>query len=909
MNQKQINKNMKNLNYLLFIVIFITNNVISQEIFSGKITELSGEPLVGASVTIKGTSNGTTADFEGLYKIKADKGVTLVFSYIGYQTKEIIATTSIINVSLESGQQLDEVQIVGSRSSKRTVVDSPVPVDVINVAELASTSGNVEINQMLQYAAPSFNASKQSGSDGADHIVPASLRGLGPDQTLVLINGKRRHQSSLVNIFGTRGRGNSGTDLNAIPVAAIKRIEVLRDGASAQYGSDAIAGVINIVLKDDTDGLTGGITYGAYSTKVGGDYAQKIFDTQDGWEPELFNIEGKNRLDGKEKNFDGETTKLDLNYGVEIGEGGFINFTTELLSKEKTLRPSFDWRKGYGSAGVDGFNFMINAAIPISEDTEVYAFGGRNYRDTNANAFSRYSYADGDNRTVESLYPDGFTPQITSIITDVSVSAGIKHTLKSGWDVDFNNTYGKNLFHYYIKNSNNASLQDASPTDFDAGGHSLSQNTTGINFNKYFEDAAAGINLAFGMEFRTENFIIFAGEESSYALYDVDGLPITNPATQTVAFDSNGDDLPGGSQGFPGYSPDNEVDRSRSNVGIYADSEFNFTDNFLVGLALRYENYSDFGSTFNYKLASRLKASDNLSFRGSISSGFRAPSLAQLYYNLIFTNIVAGESIPSLLSANNSTVTKAFGIDQLSEEKAINGSIGFTYKNGGFTATIDAYSIKVDDRIVLTDNFDASGLGLGVDAAQFFANGVDTKTQGLDLVFSYSKSLNYHSSFNIGLTGNFNKLKIDKIHNGDLNRFTFFSPFSEAYLKAAAPDHKFGLNLGYKYKKFSISTVLTQFSKINIQDFQWVDTPATTQAEADALYLVATDIYDAKTIVDLSASYQFSKSLTLTIGGNNILNTYATSQFDGWTDQGGFADSVQMGSDGAYFFGRLSFKL
>lgn len=895
---------MKKLNILFVFLCFFANIAVAQELVSGIVTNASREPLPGASVIEKGTSNGTVTDFNGNYKISAKKGATLVFSFVGFQTKEIQVTSNNLNIILEEkGEQLSEVQIVGSRSTKRTAVDTPVPVDVIDVSQLATKNGNVEITQILQYAAPSFNATKQSGSDGADHIVPASLRGLGPDQTLVLINGKRRHQSSLVNIFGTRGRGNSGTDLNAIPVAAIKRIEVLRDGASAQYGSDAIAGVINIVLKDDTDGVTGGITYGAYSTAIG-----------EGWEEEtgetLNNVEGKNRLDGKDKRFDGETTKLDLNYGVKIGEKGFMNFTTELFSKEKTLRPGFSWRKGYGSAAVDAFNFMVNAMIPVSENTEIYAFGGKNYRDTNANAFSRSSYADGDNRSVPSLYPNGFTPQITSNIIDASVSAGVRHKMENGWNVDFNNTFGKNSFQYYIKNTNNASLKDASPTDFDAGGHSLSQNTTGVDFNKYFEDAARGINLAFGMEYRTENFIIFSGEEASYALYDVDGLPITNPATQTVAFDSNGDDLPGGSQGFPGYSPDNEVNRSRSNLGLYIDSEFNLSDNFLAAVALRYEDYSDFGSTFNYKLASRFKVSEDLSLRGSLSTGFRAPSLAQLYYNLIFTNIVGGESLTSLLSANNSTVTKAFGINQLTEEKALNGSIGFTYNKGGFTATVDAYSISVDDRIVLTDNFDASGLGIpGVEAAQFFANGVDTRTQGLDMVFTYSGSINNNSTFNVGLTGNINDLKIEKIHNGSLNEYTFFSPFSRAYLEAAAPDYKFGLNMGFTHKKFNANVNLTQFSEVKLQDFQWVDTPATTKAEADALYAVATDVYKKKMIVDLNFSYEVSKSLTFTVGGNNIFNQYATPQFDGWTDQGGLMDSVQMGSDGAYFFGRIGFKL
>ncbi|MGM5471221.1 TonB-dependent receptor [Flavobacteriaceae bacterium LMO-SS05] len=889
---------------LVMLTLFSINVLLAQNV-TGTVVDDSGNPLIGVNISEKGTTKGVVTDFDGKYTISVSGNSILVYSYVGYNSKEIeVNNQSTINVILEEGVSLDEIVLVGSRSPRRTALDTAVPVDVLDVAELANTTGKVEVNEILQYAAPSFNASKQSGSDGADHIVPASLRGLGPDQTLVLINGKRRHQSSLVNVFGTRGRGNSGTDLNAIPASSIKRIEVLRDGASAQYGSDAIAGVINIVLKDNTGGFSGGVTYGAYSTAIGNGWEDATGET-------LYNVEGKNRLDGKNKSFDGETVKVDANYGAALGKnGGFINFTTEFLSKNNTLRPGFSWRKGYGSAGVDGFNFMINTAIPVDENTEFYAFGGRNFRDTDANAFSRDSYADGDNRSVPSLYPNGFTPRITSNITDVSVSTGVRHKMANGWNVDFNNTYGKNDFHYYIKNSNNASMQDASPTDFDAGGHFLSQNTTGIDFNKYLEDVAAGMSIAFGMEFRTENFGIFAGEESSYALYDENGVPISNPATQTVAQDSNGDDLPGGSQGFPGYSPDNEVDRSRTNYGIYVDSELNVSNEFLISGAVRFEKYSDFGNTFNLKLASRYKFSDAFSMRGSVSTGFRAPSLAQLYYNLIFNNIVAGASVPSLLSANNSTVTKAFGIGQLKEEKAVNASIGFTYRKEGFTATVDAYSISVDDRIILTDNFtDQAILGpLNVDAAQFFANGVDTRTTGIDMVLAYETSINEDSKIKVGLIGNVNKLKIDKIHNGNLNQFTFFGPFSQAYLKAAAPDYKFGLNLGYSTSKFDAMVTLTQFSEVTIQDFQWVDTPATTQAEADALFPIATDIYKAAMTVDLSLSYELSKSLKLTLGANNLFNNYPTPQFDGWTDQGGLADSVQMGSDGTYVFTRLGFK-
>ncbi len=898
---------MKNLS-LIFLSILLGFQLSAQHSVSGKVTDEQNEPLFGVSILEKGTVNGTITDINGDFNLNVSSSdVTLVFSYTGFGESEVaLDGKTEVFLSMKEGLTLGTVQVVGSRSYRRSTTDSPAPIDVIDVSDLATTTGKAEINQILQYAAPSFNATKQSGSDGADHIDPASLRGLGPDQTLVLINGKRRHQSSLVNVFGTRGRGNSGTDLNALPAAAIKRIEILRDGASAQYGSDAIAGVINIVLKDKTDGISGSITRGAYSTAIGDDYEERYGDA-------LFNVDGKNRvLDGnEEKSFDGHTTKVDLNYGIGLGnQGGFANFTTEYLTKERTLRPGFAWRQGYGSAAVDGFNFMINSAMPMGENTEVYAFGGRAFRDTDAFAFTRGSFNDGDNRAVPSLYPDGFTPRITSIITDVSASAGIRHTMDNGWKVDFNNTYGKNNFHYFIKGSNNASLWDASPTDFDAGGHSLSMNTTGLDFSKYYNDVAAGFNLAFGLEYRTENFEIFAGEEASYATYDANGIAITNPADQEPNTDPNGDALLGGSQGFPGYSPANVVDRNRSNFGVYVDAEVNVSHAFLLGGAVRYENYSDFGETLNFKLGARYKISDNFALRGSVSSGFRAPSLAQIHYNLLFNNIVGGASLRTLLSSNTSTVTRAFGINALTEETAFNGSFGFTFNTGGFSATVDAYSITVDDRIVLTDNFDATDLNVGAEAAQFFANGVDTKTQGVDIVLSYNTYFGSNQSITVGLAGNVNDTEIENINTGEqnLNPYTFFGPFSRAYLEAAAPDYKFGLNLAYNTPKFGAQVGLTQFSEVILQDFQWVDTPARTDAEAEALFEVATDTYEAALTVDVSVSYNITEKLKLTIGGNNIFNTYPTPQFDGWTDQGGFNDSVQMGSDGAYFFGTIGFK-
>ena len=876
----------------------------AQNTITGTIKDVDGTLLPGVNIVQKGTVKGTTSDFDGKYSITVSDDAVLVFSYIGFEQQEVAVNgKSQIDVTMASGVQLSEVQIVGSRSPKRTVTDTPVAIDIIDVAEVSTQSGQLEVNQLLQYAAPSFNANKQSGSDGADHIDPASLRGLGPDQTLVLINGKRRHQSSLINIFGTRGRGNTGTDLNAIPVTSIKRIEVLRDGASAQYGSDAIAGVINIVLKDKTDSVEGSVGYGFYNTNADGDFGTDPYG--------LWNTDGY-RLDterdgnaiGKDKSFDGGSVKVGVNYGVALGDnGGYANFTTEYINKNKTLRPGFEFRKGFGEAAIEGLNLFANVAYPVSDKTEIYAFGGRNYRDTDAYAFTRNDGA----RVVTSIYPNGFTPRITSIITDNSVSVGVRSKSDSGWNMDLSNTYGKNFFHYYIKGTLNASLEDLSPTDFDAGGHSLDQNTINLDFSKYFDDVLAGMNIAFGAEYRTENFIIFAGEEGSYGTYDTTGRLIIDPATQTQPVDAaSGDPRPGGSQGFPGYSPANEVDRSRSNVSLYLDTEFDLTEKLLLSAAARFENYSDFGSTLNGKLATRYKISDNFNLRGSLSSGFRAPSLAQIYYNLRFTNFVGGNALESVLSPNNSPVTASFGIGPLKEETALNAAVGFTANAGGFSATVDGYYINVQDRIVLTGNFDATDIP-GVEAAQFFANGADTRTKGLDVVLSYKKRFN-ENVWSATFTGNFNDMEITDVKNGDLDEQTFFGERDQAFLLASAPDSKMSLNLNYERKWFNTGLSFTRFSEVNLLDFQVFESPADLgYADQDALLEGATDHYSAKLVTDLVFGFELTDHLKLQVGSNNLFNVYPDQQ-DDWTEAGGYWDSVQMGFSGSYYYTRLSFN-
>ena len=872
---------------IVLLMMLTTGFLFAQKEISGVVKDKSGAPLPGVNILEKGTNNGTSTNFEGTYRIKVADGATLVFSYLGYTTVEKQVSQTTLNISLteSSGQVLSDVVIVGSRNAKRTVVNSAVPIDIINVKDVTTQSGKLEINELLQYVAPSFNANKQSGSDGADHVDPASLRGLGPDQTLVLINGKRRHQSSLINLFGTRGRGNTGTDLNAIPAASIKRIEILRDGAAAQYGSDAIAGVINIVTNDNVNELTGAITYGFFNTNAKGDFLPGTPNTKG------FRLDknGNGNTYGKDQNFDGGSIKVAANYGVALGKkGGYANFTGEFINKNKTLRPSYDFRKGFGDAEIQGLNLFGNFAVPLSDKTEFYAFGGSNFRDTDAYAFTRN---DGE-RVVQSIYPGGYTPRITSKINDNSIAAGIRTETSGGWKLDFSNTLGNNKFHYNIKGTLNASLEGNSPTQFDAGGHSLLQNTTNFDVSKNYGTVLNGLNIAFGTEFRVEKFKIFAGEEGSYTTYDTNGNPITDPSTQSAPVDpGSGEFRPGSSQGFPGYSPLNEVNKSRTNFSLYTDAELDITNALLISGAVRFENYSDFGSTLNGKLASRLKVTDKINLRASVSTGFRAPSLAQVYYNLRFTNFNGSGATEVLLAPNDSPITRAFGIQKLNEEKAINASLGMTASFGDFTATVDGYYIKVKDRIVLTGYFDASALNLGVAEAQFFANGVDTSTHGLDLVFSWKKKFDA-GQFGVNLVGNINNMKISNVKNGTLDEGTFFGKREKAFLLASAPNNKFGLNFNYSKDKFDAGLAFTRFSKVVLVDYNDED-----------------DVYNPRLITDLTFGYKLTKNLKLSAGSNNLLNIYPTKQDEqGNTEAGGYWDAVQMGFSGAYYYARLGFN-
>lgn len=783
----------------------------------------------------------------------------------------------------QAKSKIEEISVIGSRRAARVDTGTPVPVDIIPMDQIAGKSGQVDLGQLLNMAAPSFNSNRQAGSDGSDHIDAAALRGLGPDQVLVLINGKRRHTSSLVNVFGSRARGNVGTDLNTIPVIAIKRIEILRDGAAAQYGSDAIAGVINIVLKDK-EGLDATFTTGQYTKG------------------------------------DGQSNQLSANYGVGLGDGdGFFNVSGDYSTREKTDRSPPGEQRVIGDSDVDNATVMFNTEYQTGEETTFYSFGGFNHRKGLAGAWYRGAI---DSRTVPELYPDGFVPNIGSTIDDKSLALGVRSEYNE-WQLDLSTVFGSNKMMYRISNTANASLGADSATEFEAGGYQFSQSTTNFDMSRYFDgfESIEGVNIAAGLEYRNENYQIFAGEEGSWKNYQI--AEFTDPDTGEVS------KRPGGSQGFPGFQPSNELDRSRHNISLYLDVEMQLTEDLLVTSAIRGEDYSDFGSTVNGKASFAYSATDDITLRGSASTGFRAPSLQQSYFNQVITDFVGGVPVDTVYEANDGELATALNMPALKEEESVNMSVGLTANLDAFTFSIDAYDIRIEDRVVLTGKFydddaDIGNIlqGLNVGAAQFFANAIDTKTQGIDVTFSHETDLG-EGTLKSFLSANYNKTRMDGgVKTSGLldgKETTFFDGRERLFLEGGAPETKFALSFDYQLGDFSANLRTTYFGETELGTWASEGSPSdgprvvgvpTDFWDDPSQYegTVFTQHYGAKFSTDISASYQFNEQLSLTVGGSNIFDTVPDAQDPGETETGGLYESVQMGFNGAYYYARVAYS-
>ena len=909
---------------LAFSFLYISAS--AQQTITGKITDASGLPLAGVSVRSLKSGKLTTTANDGSFSIAASTDDELEISMVGYLTQMIRATGPLTITLAQDNQSLMEVVLVGTRRIGRVKTETTAPVDVINVSLATAPTARMDLTSVLNYAAPSFNYNKQSGSDGADHIDLATLRGLGPDQTLVLVNGKRRHQTAFVAVFGTRGRGNSGTDLNALPASAIDRVEILRDGASAQYGSDAIAGVMNLILKKSTKKLTGNIGWGGYSDPK--------FNT-------AFATDLKTQYESASK-IDGGSTAVNLNYGLPIGKkGGFINLTLDGLSSGKTFRQALDtsdyynneeamyiniYRRAHGDASLDMIGTAMNMEIPMKGKTSFYSFGTFNHKSSDAFAFTRNWSArpdrfptDGSGNliyvsNIMKTSSDGeiyYSPHIQTKINDLSFAAGFKGNVK-GWNWDLSNTLGRNNFHFYGDKTFNAS-KGANQTHFDDGGFNFLQNTINLNFSKPVNDK---FNFATGLEARFERYQIFAGEEGSYKNYDPSG----NKAT--------------GSQGFPGYQPNDEVNANRTVLGIYADAEYDVTKSWLISGAVRLENYSDFGTTANFKIATRLKASSKLNLRASVSTGFRAPSLQQINFSSTFTTVQAGNIAEVKIAPNYSPITKAAGIPELKQEESVNAGIGFAWQAArGFNITIDGYLVKVKDRVVISGQFDGSdpnldaGLraqmaALNVSLAQFFANAVNTTNKGLDIVLDYTKKWGHHRVKGL-FAGNFQSMTIDKINiptklsGSDFLKQTFLSDREQKFILASAPNTKFAFNFEYGRKKISIGTRFTYFGKVVILGYgqDGLGIKPTVPLDNGSGDVPDQYNYSGKVVSDLYGSYQLSKKFTLYLGADNLFNVHpdlgVAKGAKDWAynnETGGPWDAVQMGGNGRRLFVRVAFS-
>jgi iron complex outermembrane recepter protein len=944
---------MKTLHLLLTTVATMVTSFFYGQSVTGKVMDQqTGEPVSGASVIVRSTRTGTNTGEDGSFTITAAANDVLNITRVGYKTLTVgINGRTTLDIRMESVlSELGQIVLVGSRRGGRVRTESPVPIDVININQAGVPTARLDLASVLNTAAPSFNYNKQSGADGADHIDLGTLRGLGPDQTLVLINGKRRHQTAFVGLFGTRGRGNSGADLNAFPQASVDRIEILRDGASAQYGSDAMAGVINIILKRNINNWIVNAGWSGYlDTKFNAYKARK--DNQYYYHGPL----------------DGNAFTISINNGFRLGKNdGFINISLALLTQAKTYRQVKDtnvWtnpdalplnsgRRAFGDASLKSAGTMFNMELPgKSGTTTFYSFGGFNYKSSDAFAYTRNWSQRPDRFPVDNggdlLYvpsimktsADGeiyYNPHIQTHISDLSLAVGIKGQAGNEWSWDLSNTVGRNNFHYYGDKTFNASIINATtPTHFDDGGFNFLQNTLNLDFSKGISSVAAGLNLALGAEFRYERYSIYKGEEGSYEGY-------ANPFDQAP-----------GSQGFPGFSPADEVNENRTVFGIYGEADLNVTKSWLVDVAARYENYSDFGSVVTGKLATRFKISPQFNLRGSISTGYRAPSLQQINFSNTLTSFSGGQLVQSRIARNNDPITRSAGIPELRDETSFNTSLGFSFKaTKDLTVTVDGYMVKVKDRIVLSGLFSADDntlppdftsqlQNIGVSTAQFFDNAVNTTNYGIDMVIDYNKKWGTQS-FRALFAGNLQKMEIDEVHvpakldDNYLHRKTFFSDREEAFLIASAPKSKFALNLDYTVNKFGTGLRFIYYGNMKTKGFGWtglasaagtggpgdpdisgsftgIDPYVDIDGFADQVNVVP-EIFDysGKMTTDIFLSYNICKKATLFIGADNLFNVHPdyaavpNARYESFDNEmGGAWESVQMGFNGRRLFGKL----
>jgi iron complex outermembrane receptor protein len=791
----------------------------------------------------------------------------------------------------------EEITVTGTRVEGRTATDTPAPVDIINEETIRST-GATETGKILQLVAPSINFSTTTISDGSDAERPFTLRGTGVDHVLVLVNGKRRHSTAHLNVQQTVARGESGVDINAIPASAIERVEVLRDGAAAQYGSDAIAGVVNVILKKTT-----GVTDVTLES-------------------------------GRTYEDDGEVLLAAANHGWKIGGDGFFSLTAEYRDRGETNRagpdslrvspPSVTQR--IGDPDSEDALLWFNFGKPTGTGGEFYAFGGWSERETNSSGFFRTS---GDSRTVPALYPNGFLPTIITQPRDASLSVGYRGELGDDWGWDLSANYGASEFQFREENTVNVSYwfepRDPanptgprfaeSPTEADTGTLSHDQLVVNLDVAGRLDWGVGSgpLYTAFGVEWRDEGYEIEPGDEASYEYGRTNNrsIPILS---------QNGDISQPGTQGFPGWSPAEAVDASRDNLAAYLDFESQLGSSFLGGLAVRFEDYSDFGSTVTGKLSGRLELSERLALRATASTGFRAPSVQQQFFSQRSTNLnAAGVLTDTLTARQGGAVTRAFGIPELEEETSVNYSLGVVGKpSADFRVTVDLYRIDIDDRIVFSSNIqpESGDCGtpfnpnrcpiraildpFGVGQVLFFTNAIDTQTEGADIVLVYDRHLGGDALLSLEGAFHFNDTEVTDRRSSSsiLPAPVLFDDAQVTLIEEGQPGERYVLSGTYYRGGWSANLRFNYFGEVAGQGF----TPGFTQT------------WGGKWLTDVAVTIPIFDQLDFTIGGLNVFDEYP----DEWDTtrafpfpQLGFTygwETLPFGINGGYYFARLNWR-
>ncbi|MAD89291.1 MAG: TonB-dependent receptor [Pseudoalteromonas sp.] len=785
-------------------------------------------------------------------------------------------------------KNIEKIAVVGSRAAPRSVGDSPVPIDIIGADELAKAGGD-DMLELLKGSVPSLNVHQNPISDAASLVRPANLRGLPADSTLILLNGKRRHRSSVIAFLGGGiNDGAQGPDISVIPSIALKQVEVLRDGAAAQYGSDAIAGVINFALKDASEGGSFAIKQGQY-------------------------FEG-----------DGDTTTIEGNVGLPFSDDGFANLSFQYKNADATSRSlQRPDAAAYDAAGVPGvrnpaqvwgapeikddFTLFGNVGLELSNTSEFYMFGNYSERDVKGGFYYRnpqtrpqvYSNDEGETLLVADLdglntgiscptvnlkdadgnrildvtqiaayqqiasnseigqncfafneiLPAGFTPFFGGNITDTSLTIGTRGDIESGYfkdaRYDISGSVGRNESRYFITNTVNASLGADTPMDFSPGKYIQLEKNFNADISKGYDFGLAyDVNVAAGLEWHEETFEVIAGDEASF---------IAGPLTQ------QGFGI--GSNGFPGFKPSAAGEFTRRNYAAYVDVETPFTEEFLMGWALRYEDYDSFGSTTNYKVSAQYQATDDLSFRGSMSTGFRAPTVGQANVSNVQTNLSSGVLVDSALLPPTNPVSQILGGTELQPEESESYTLGAVYRSGDLFLTVDYYNIKVEDRISQSDKIDltdAQKVALKADGVpnvdsiaqvSFFTNDFDTTTQGVDIVANYSMDLlGGYATFSMAY--NWNETTVDRFSaiTGD---------FKVKRLEEDLPQHRATYTWSQQWEDFSGFLRYNYFG-----EYQGV------HVDYDATAIMA----DPSFTIDAEVTYFATESLSFTAGANNLFD-------------------------------------